>query len=213
MRILAIVAMLLWAGTASAETLLRLSESASVTARPDEMAASLRAEAQNPSARVAQNAVNSSMAKAMASAKAAAGITASTGVYQVYQIAQPSPHWQAAQTLDLHGGDGDALLALVGSLQEQGLVVQSLGWRLKADTAKHAREEATAKALGALRARAEAAAAVLGLHFVEFREVRLDGARAPQPMPRMLNAAVAMPVVEAADVDVSASVEADVVLK
>jgi uncharacterized protein YggE len=77
-----------------------------------------------------------------------------------------------------------------------------------------AREAATAKALGRLRARAEAAAKILGLSFDRFQEVRLDNAR-PAPMPRFAGAAMAMaaPVAEAADVDVTATVEADAVLK
>ncbi len=204
-----------FAGAAGAETLLKLSETARVAAKPDELAATLRMETQASGPVAAQNAVNAAMAKALAAAKAAAGITASTSMYQVYQVTQPNTHWVAAQALELRGTDGDAVLGLVGVLQSQGLAVQALTWRLTPATASAAREKATAKALGRLRTRAEGAAKILGLNFERFQEVRLDGTRAQPPLPRFAGAAMAMaaPVAEAADVDVSATVEADAVLK
>lgn len=209
------VALVLLAGPVSAETVLRLSETARVSVRPDELSASMRAEAQSPEATKAQNAVNVAMGKALATARAVSGLSGNTGGYQVYQVQQPNPHWLAAQTLDFAGADGDAVLGLVGHLQEQGLMVQGLNWRLAEATAAKAREQATEKALGALRARAEAAAKILGLKFDSFREVRLDGVAAPRPVPRMVNAAMAIaaPVAEAGDVDVAATVEADAILK
>ena len=59
---------------AQAETLLRLSESAYVSARPDELAASLRFEVEAPDAATAQSRVNAAMAKALAEAKATSGV-------------------------------------------------------------------------------------------------------------------------------------------
>lgn len=202
------------AAPAMAQTLLRLSETALVAARPDELAASLRAEAQSGVPAQAQSAVNAAMARALETVKAVAGVSARTGGYQVVQVQQPSPHWQAAQTLTLTGRDGTAILTLVGALQAQGLAVQGLAWRLAPETERQARDGAAAKALAGLRGRAEAAAKVLGLSFERFQEVRLDGAQAPRPMPRMAAAmGMAAPVAEAGDVDVSATVEADVLLK
>jgi predicted secreted protein len=207
----------LLAPAAQAETILRLSETARVIARPDELAATLRFEAEATDAAAAQSRVNAAMAKALAEAKGTAGIAVSTGGYQVWRVTQPAARWRAAQTLDLRGGDGVKILSLVGSLQGQGLAVQNLGWRLTPETARARQAEATKIALGALRTRAEEAAAVLGLKFESFREVRLDGTRAaPQPI-RMramaAPAAMAEPVAESEDVPVEATVEAEAVLK
>lgn len=206
---------LLLAGPASAETLLRLTQTAAVRVAPDELQAAMRAEAQAPGAAAAQAAVNAAMEKAVAEMHATGGIQGGTGGYVVFQVAQPNPHWQAGESLTFTGGDGAAVLALVGRLQAQGLAVQSLGWQVRAATAQAAHAQAEAKALAALRVRAEAVAKVLGLRFDSFREIRLDGARPAPPGPRLLMGAAAMaaPVAEATDQEVSASVEADAVLK
>jgi uncharacterized protein YggE len=69
----------------------------------------------------------------------------------------------------------------------------------------------------ALRGRAEDVAALLGMRFVAFKEVRLDGDRST-PMPRVmaLSASRAMgaapPIAEAENVTVEAVVEAEAVL-
>jgi uncharacterized protein YggE len=110
------------------------------------------------------------------------------------------------------------MLALVGALQGQGMAVQQLAWQLSPAARRKAEREATAKALKTLAARATEAAGLLGLRFVEFREVRLDGTRpAPRPMPMMMAAPASArtappPVAETEDVTVTASVGADAVL-
>jgi len=202
---------------ARAETLLRLSENARVVVRPDELAASLRAEADAPTAAEAQAKVNAAVAKALDLARAVPGVVVSTSGYWVSQLNQSGRTWRASAGIALHSGDGEKLLALIGTLQAQGLATQSLGWRLAPETARRAQSEATRAALGTLRARAEEAAGILGLRFVSFREVRLDGTRPmPAPMPRMAMAAGPAPApppsAAAEDVPVEANVEADAVL-
>lgn len=209
---------ILLAGPAAAETLLHLSESARVMVQPDELAASLRAEAVSLSTAEAQAQVNAAMAGAVALARQTAGVRVTTGAYTVWpQTVSTHPAgWRASQTLELRGGDGAVLLTLVGVLQQRGLAVSQLGWQVAAETERHARAEATKQALGNLRARAEEAAGVLGLHFDSFREVRLDASARPHPMPMRAMAAspsAPPPTVEAEPVPVEASVEADVVLK
>ena len=220
MRAATLILGILLAGPAAAETLLHLSESARVMVQPDEIAASLRAEAVSPSAAEAQAQVNAAMAGAVALARQTAGVRVTTGAYTVWpQTVSAHPAgWRASQTLELSGGDGAVLLTLVGTLQQRGLAVSQLGWQMAAETERHARAEATKQALGSLRARAEEAAGVLGLHFDSFREVRLDAAPRPHPMPMRAMAASSLasappPTVEAEPVPVEASVEAEVVLK
>jgi predicted secreted protein len=206
---------------AHAETLLRLSETATVMEHPDELDATLRVDVTAPNPAQAQRQVNTTMEAALAAAKAVAGVTVSTGGYFVWRVGPTASavpeHWQANQSLELTGHDGAALLKLVGDLQQKGLAVGQLGWRLSEAATRTARAEATRKAIAALRGRAEEAAALLDLRFDSFKEVRLDAVH-PQPMPRMMamsaaaSASAPPPSAEAADVSISATAEADVVL-
>jgi predicted secreted protein len=213
-------ALMLWPSPACAETLLHLSDTETVTVAPDELAASLRAEASSASAADAQQRVNAAVADALAHAHKVAGVTASTGAYSVWHVG-PTPQdsserWQANQSLELTSHDGAALLTLVGILQHNGLAIGELGWRLSPEAERKAHDEATRKAIIALRGKAQEAASLLDLRFDSFKEVRL-GASAPVPTPRFVGAftavaAPAPPSAEAANVPVSATAEADAIL-
>lgn len=206
------------------DTILRLSETATIMVVPDELAASMRAEAVASTAQDAQKRVNEMMADALASANKVVGIIVSTGGYNVWRVG-PTPgdraeHWQAGQNLNLTGKDAEAMLKLVGDLQQKGLAQGSLVWRLSRETERKARQDATKEALSALRGRADDAAELLGLRFGSFREVRLDSVAPPPIMPRqaiMTRGAMAVPPpppsAEAEELPVSASAEADVLLK
>jgi predicted secreted protein len=225
---LACLGLALWCASAVSsayadDTILRLAETATVMVTPDELAATLRAEAIAPNAQDAQKRVNEMMRDAVAAAKKVAGVTVSTGGYNVWRIA-PTPadrtdRWQAGQSLNLSGRDGEAILKLAGDLQQKGLVEGNLGWRLSRETEQTARKEATKQALSGLRGRADDAAEILGLKFASFKEVRLDNV-SPPIMPRQQTAvlratmaAAPPPIAEAEDLPVSASAEADVILK
>ncbi len=207
---------------ARAETVLDLSETASVSARPDEIAASLRAETTAPAPAPAQAAVNRLMARGLDSAHQSQGVTASTGQYSVWLVEPPAAHpdaapvaspiWHASQTLDLTGRDGPTMLALVGALQGQGMAVQSLAWRLSAEVARTTRAAALRQAVSGLRARAEEAAGLLGLRFASFRTVRLDPEPRVFPMAMRAAAFAPAPNVEQGPIEVSATVTAEAVL-
>jgi uncharacterized protein len=194
-------------------TLLRLSETAAVPARPDEIDATLRAEATGASAQDVQSVVNAAASEALSQAHQAKGVQVGTGFYRVWHQTQPRDQWQASQSIELRSHDGAALLSLVGALQTKGLAVDQLGWRLSDDLARKSRADATRQAVLALRGRAEDVAGLLNMRFGGFREVRLDPER-PVPGARMLMAAAAPsgPSAEETDVQVSATVEADVTL-
>jgi uncharacterized protein len=221
---LALLSLTICSAPARAEdTVLRLSETATIMVTPDELAASMRAEAVAPNAQDAQRRVNEMMRDAMAAAKKVEGITVSTGGYNVWRVG-PTPsdrteRWQAGQSLNLSGKDGESMLKLVGDLQQKGLTQGNLGWRLSRETERTARKDATKQALAALRGRADEAADVLGLKFASFKEVRLDSV-APPMVPRQQGvvmrsamAAAPPPTAEAEDLPVSASAEADILLK
>jgi predicted secreted protein len=197
------------------DTRLSLSETATVTVAPDELAAVLRAEATAPTAAEAQRAVNAAMADALARAKQAPGVTAATGGYGVYRDASTRPErWQASQTLALHGADGAAMLALVGALQQKGLAVGDLHWQLSDDAARKAQAEAMRRAIGALRARADEAAGLLGMSFTRFVSVQLQTPPQFRPQMRAMAMAAAAPAptppsAESEDIPVSATVSAE----
>ena len=204
---------------AHAQTTLRLAETSTVLVHPDELSASLRAEASSASAAEAQGRVNAVIASAIARAKNTAGVTVATGGYNVSHVAptaqDKTDHWQASQSLELKGHEAAALLALVGELQKGNLAVGRLSWGLSPELSAHARTEATKQALTGLRGRAEEAARLIGLSFDRFSEVRLDSVR-PQPtQTRMMAAQMssAPPSAEAEDIPISATAEADVLLK
>jgi uncharacterized protein len=207
---------------ARAETVLHLAETATVMAAPDEIAATLRAEATSGSASDAQARVNAAMQQALAQAHKIDGLVISTGGYGVWRTgptsADRNERWQVSQTLSLTGHDGPSLLNLVGVLQQQGLAVGSLSWRLSRDAERQAHQAATKQALSGLRGRVEEAAGLLDLRFDQFKEVRLDTS-GQQPMPRGMAMPMAMnagsappPSVAPEDVPVSATAEADAIL-
>jgi predicted secreted protein len=221
LRGVALLAGLALAQPAWAETLLHLVETATVMVAPDEIAATLTAEATSASASDAQARVNRAMEDALAQARKVAGVAVSTGGYGVWRSNQPNQaeSWQVNQTLSLVGHDGPAMLGLVGTLQQRGLAVGNLGWRLSRAAERQAHQAATKQALAALRGRVDEAAALLDLRFDQYKDVRLDGAQ-PQPMfraavaaPMSVGASAAPPPsVAAEDVPVSATAQADAVL-
>lgn len=223
MRYSVLLMALLLALPARAETILRLSETGTVSVRPDRLVANLRFEADGATAAEVQGRVNAAIAAALDLAKKTAGVTVATSAYNVWQVtatAQAAKRWHGSQGIDLNGSDGAVVLTLVGALQAQGLAMQQLGWRMAPATARAAQAEATRLAVTHLRGRADDAAASLGLVFVSFRSVNLDPSSGPMPramiamtMPApMPGAAIPPPVAEAVDVTVEARVDAEIIL-
>lgn len=183
------------APAARADTLLHLTVTADVTAMPDELQADLSAEVQAASAGAAQAAVNAMIGQALEAAKSVPAVTASTTSYSVWHQTDPKDVWQARQGLSLHAHDGAALLALVGRLQQAGFATGNLAWQLSPALAEKTYEQAMAKAVEKLKARGQAAAALLGLTMHGFRSVTLgDGAAPPGPRPMLRMMAAASPM-------------------
>jgi predicted secreted protein len=207
------------AAPASGETLLHLSDSATVMREPNEITATLRVEARAASAAAVQEQVNRAMTAALERARAVSGVQASTGRYGTWQNQDPPRAWHASQTLQLRGPEPAPLLELVGTLQGQGLALSDLSWRLTREAEREAREEASRLAIEALRRRAQAVAGQLGLGVAGIRELRLDAPEQPVPMPRMATmaasarASVPPPVAAPEEAPVSATASAVVVLR
>ncbi len=221
-RFLYAIALLPWFAASAHATDIHLSlgETATIMVAPDELAASIRSEAVAGTPAEVQKRVNEAIRDALAAAKETAGVTVSTGGYSVWRSNQTgADRWQGGQSLNLSSHDGAALLKLIGILQQKGLAISGLNWRLSAETARKAHQEATHRALAALRARVDEAAAALDLKFGQFASVRLDSAAPPQmrsmaPMAMSSVGASALPPPSAApeDTPVTASVEADAIL-
>jgi predicted secreted protein len=194
---------------------LSLSETATVMAAPDELAATLRAEATAPTASEAQRQVNAAMADALAHAKRTPGVVAATGGYGVFRDTATKPErWQASQTLALRSADGAPLLTLVGTLQQKGLAIGDLHWQLSDDATRKAQAEAMRRAIGALRSHVDEAAGLLGLSFVRFVTVQLQTPPLFHPAMRAMAVAASAPAptppsAESEDVPVSATVSAE----
>lgn len=206
---------------AHAETTLRLGETATVMAAPDELFGVVRIEAVSASAADAQNRINILIKAALAQAAAVSAVTTSTGGYGVWRIGPTAQdrtdRWQASQTINLSSRDGVAMLNLVGELQQKGFAVAALSWRLSREAERAARRAATNQAISALRARAGEAADLLDLRFMQFKEIRLDSA-SPHPVFRgatpmaMASAAAAPPSATSEDIAIDATAEADAIL-
>jgi predicted secreted protein len=198
-------------------TVLRLAETAEVMREPDELVATLRAEARGASAAAVQEAVNRSIAQALDRVRAVPSVRVATGGYWTSRV-EDGRAWSAQQQITLTGRDAAPLLELVGQLQGGGLAASGLAWRLSREATQAARQEAARLALEGVQRRAEDLAAQMNLRVLRYAEIRVD---VPErgPAPRMAMEAAPMaaraatpPRVVAEEVAVSATVAADAVL-
>jgi predicted secreted protein len=200
-------------------TLLHLSDRAERPVTRDVLEATLRVEGVDDEAAKLQAALNRHMTAAVARAKSVAGVIVATDGYWVYRDApQNGGRWRGSATLSLRSQDSAALLALAGALQQDGLVMQSLGYELRPETARTVEDELAAEALGRLKVRAARIAETLGLAVERIRDLRVGNATgAEPPMPRFAaQAATAAeappPAAEPGEATVAVTVDAEVVL-
>ena len=201
------------------QPIVTLSASATGSIANDRMHAYLRAEADNPDATVASNEVNARMGKALAKAKAVAGIEASTTGYTTYQVNEPNRpmRWRVTQSLALDGADFSALAALVTRLQSQdGMLLSGLNFSVS-PTARRTEEDAlTRQAIKAWQQRAQAAAQGFGAGDWRTGRVTIqtsDFGRPPVMRAAGMAATTAAPVsVEGGTTDVTVTVSGEAIL-
>ncbi|MDB5415361.1 MAG: hypothetical protein JWR10_3696 [Rubritepida sp.] len=195
------------------ETRLRISESGSVRIMPDEISASLRVEVRAATAAEAQERVNRDVAAALAAIRTVDGVQVSTGPYNTHTDGE-ARQTVAQQSLQLRGRKGDAMQALVGRLQADGLMLEDIGWNLAEATARTARDRATSEAIRAVQARADSVARDLGLRVFAMRDLFIEANPEARPMMSMrMAAAPTAPSVTAQETTVTASVTADFLLR
>ena len=205
----------------SDQSTLHLSETAQRDVPRDLLRATLAAEATDPDAGKVQADINQRMAAALVRIKQTAGVTVATGGYSVYREApdkQP-PRWHGSQTVTLTGKDFAALLSLTGTLQQQGLVIQSLTPDISREARQSVEDALTDEALTRLKQRADRIAATAGVKLQGIRSLSVGNVNAPppivQPMMRMAAASAAPmppPVAEAGNATVSITATAEFAL-
>jgi uncharacterized protein YggE len=220
------LALLIAAGLASpaiAQTTLNLSANATVLAPPDEMTASLTVQANAGSAAAAQGKVNMLMGKALAEARATAGITATTAEYSVQDTSekQNGTAFQASQSLTLTmPAPGTtppaAFTALLGQLQAQNLQLNNLAGDLSAAGRQQAANQAITAAIGQVQAQAAMVAKTLGekVQSIKTLNINADGPGPVTPMRMMAMAApqAAPPQAAPGPVAINANVNAEILL-
>jgi uncharacterized protein len=199
---------------------LHLSETAQRDVPRDLLRATLAAEATDPDAGKVQAAINQRMSAAMLRIKQAAGVTAETGGYTVYRETpdKQQPRWHGSQTVTLAGKDFAALLGLIGTLQQQGLVIQMLAPDISREARQSVEDALTDEALTRLKQRADRVAATAGVTLQGIRTLTVGNVNAPPPIIRPVlrmaaaEAAAPPPVAEPGDATVSITATAEFLL-
>ena len=203
------------------ESVLHLSETAQRDVPRDLLRATLAAEATDIDAGKVQSEINQRMTAALARIKQVAGVSVETGGYSVYRETpdKQAPRWHGSQTVILTSKEFAALLTLIGTLQQQGLVIQSLAPDLSREARQSVEDALTDEALTRLRQRAERVVAAAGVKLQGIRALTVGNVNAPppivQPFMRAMAASAAPappPVAEPGNATVSVTVTAEFAL-
>jgi predicted secreted protein len=198
-------------------TILHLNERAERQMARDELVLLLRGEATAAKARDAQAELNRRMAAALDEARKATAVKVETPAMDASEMRQKDkpPVWKASETLQLRSKDFAAALALLGKLEDQGLLVSAMRFEVSRDALKGAEDALTAEALTRLRQRADAVAAAMGLAVDHVRNLQVGEAGAPGPRPLAYaitrqREAMPEPAADAGEAPVSVTVSAEV---
>ena len=158
---------------------IQLVQQAALVVPRDRVVATLRVMARGPNARQIQIDINHRMMAALAKVKNAPAVTAETGSYSVnhpYTVQGESAEWRGEQVLTLSSGDFDAVLALAGTLQNDGLVMGQMRFFVSPDSLKAVQDDLTATALKALQDRAKNVAGDLNLKVERYKSITICNA-------------------------------------
>jgi len=158
---------------------IQLTQQAAQVVPRDRVVATLRVMARGPNARQIQIDINHRMMTALAKVRTAPNVTAETGSYSVnhpYTTQGESSEWRGQQVLTLSSGDFDAVLALAGVLQNDGLVMGEMRFFVSPDSLKAVQDELTATALKALQDRAKNVAGDLNLKVDRYKTITIGNA-------------------------------------
>lgn len=210
-------------GLAHGQTTLNLSATGEAELTPDQITATLTAQAASSNPVTAQNSVNAAMQDALALAKAVPGVTATTANYSVSQSQADNGDgptiFNASEDLNLvepapGGMPGTAFAALLAKLQTRRLLLENFDGNLSQAASRRAMQSAIADAMGQIAAQAKDVADALGESVRRTTMVNLnDSPPAPVPMlPRQAMVAMAAPVAAPSAITTQANVTATVEL-
>lgn len=202
-----------------AQPVVTLSASATTSIANDRMRALLRAEADDANPATAAGVVNARMAQALARAKAARGIDASTAGYSTFQVGEKGDmRWRVSQSLALESPDFAGLAALVTRLQQDdGLLLSGVEFSVSPAARKAAEDALVRDAIRDWQARAKLAAQAFGASGWRPGRLAIQGSDVgrPQPMYRaQAMAAAAAPVnVEGGTSEIGVTVSGEAILE
>jgi len=216
-------------------TIINFSATEKRTMPQDLLIASLRIEVDEGNAKSIQNKINEAMKKALELAKAEKAFKVSTGAYSVYKYEKPleidpktgvqktEAVWRGSQEITIESKDSTKLLEAVGKIQEMGFAMNNLSYTLSPEVVDKVQEELMVEALKKLTLKADVVAKTLGKSKAELVDVNVDTGGPVQPMYKTMMArgemydasvpAMAAPVAEAGETDVSLTVSARALIK
>jgi len=209
---------------AQAQTDLTIAATGQASLPPDEATAALTVQAQAPTAAQAQAEVNTATAKALALARNVPGVKITTGGYSSYTVTPDNSapqQFMAQQSLQLiqpapGGLPSTAFSTLLGTLQQNGLLLNALSGDLSAAAQRQAQQAAIADALTQIQAQASSIAANLHEQPGTIKSLNVDATANSGPRPMMMTMAMrdAAPAPQSApdNVQITASVTAEIEL-
>lgn len=226
-----LAALVVFVGTAplaAENTSLRLTTAASLPVMQDRLAMSLQVYEEGKSAEQVQEAINRRMERAVEKAKTQKGVEVKTGHYRVYYRDyhrnekapdQAKGRWVGSQTLIIDSGAFDALKALAGSLQQQGLVMNHMNFYVSAGLREETKNKLIPLAVSTLKEKAKLYQAALGGEALTLTSIEVQGAHqgrfesAPMMKSAMADTAAAPVVGEPDEQEISLSLMAAFTLK
>ena len=192
----------------------------------DLLVAGLSTSAIHADPQAVQNDINTVMHKAVDLAKKLPNVRTSTGSYQVYEITDSKTKekkWRGSQTILLKSKEPQAILDLLGKLQELKMTMDGMNYQLDPKTAADRQDSLMEDALKQLQTRADRAAKALGKGSAILRDVSVQGAGLPYSVPMSSHYAQRLdsmaarpapaPVAEAGDTVITLTVTARAILK
>jgi predicted secreted protein len=138
-----------------------------------------------------QNDINRLTLQAITKAKALSNITVNTEQYYVYKsIPKANSNaktWHGTQRIQLQSTIAEALLKLVGDLQNMGLLVQGLNYTISPEKVDQIRDAMIEKAIVSLIKKAERVGNIINKKNVELVDINIGTNYTPDyPRPMML---------------------------
>lgn len=180
------------ARAAAPPTELSLSVTGEASHPPDAMRASLLVSATASDAAGAQNLVNVRTKSALAALGRIKGVVATTGSYSVYPADRQRKTWLARQSISLGfpasptAPSAKPVLVVIGQLQDEGLMLESLDGTLQPASASATRDAAIRDAVKTMNQEAAGLAKALGMSVGPIIQIGLNVGGSVSPMIQTL---------------------------